>query len=142
MLFFGCRKREQDFLFQHEWDMLNKSDFSLLQHYCHSETDTLSSIDSQRKDCGEKVSIISAFSQDQAAKDYVTNRIKANGEAVWKMLQQDANVFVAGSAKRMPQDVRAALLHVIQEHGALNAAEAQQFIALMVRRKKYIQEVW
>jgi len=51
-------------------------------------------------------------------------------------------VFVAGSSKRMPADVRKALCAVLEEHAGLSAEESDAFLLKLARNKKYIIEAW
>lgn len=51
-------------------------------------------------------------------------------------------MFVAGSAKRMPADVRRAFATVLQQHAGMTEAESEQFLAMMARKQKYFVEAW
>jgi sulfite reductase alpha subunit-like flavoprotein len=80
VLYFGCRKRERDFLFRDEFDAINGSvnpfRQSLLDgNYLGECLIPLGSI-----------VVDTAFSQDQLVKDYVTHHIKRNGKAVCELL--------------------------------------------------------
>ncbi len=50
--------------------------------------------------------------------------------------------MIAGSAKRMPKDVKQALVDVMKCHGQLTQEETEQRLQLMTRRKKLIVEAW
>lgn len=51
-------------------------------------------------------------------------------------------MFVAGSSKRMPADVRKALSTVLQEHTGMTEAESEAFLERLARSKKYLVEAW
>lgn len=51
-------------------------------------------------------------------------------------------MFVAGSAKKMPADVRKALCSVLQRCGRMSEAEAEQFLGKLAAAKKYVAEGW
>ena len=51
-------------------------------------------------------------------------------------------VLIAGSAKKMPADVRKAFLDVIIAHGVADAASADAFLKRMEREKRYVVEAW
>ena len=51
-------------------------------------------------------------------------------------------MFVAGSAKRMPADVRKAFAAVLQQHAGMTQAESEQYLALMGRKQRYFVEAW
>lgn len=80
LLFFGCRKAQRDNLFGDEWAALN--------------TDTSPYSGEQARLEAGSVRVISAFSQDQDVKEYVTHRILANAEAVWAMLQAVSEAII------------------------------------------------
>lgn len=63
LLLFGCRKHQSDYLFGSKWDALNSS----------------SSGD---------VKVVTAFSQDQTSKDYVTHAIDRNSSIIAQMIQE------------------------------------------------------
>jgi len=43
------------------------------------------------------ISLLTAFSRDQDKKIYVQDRIRENGEDLWKLIaEKDASIFVAG----------------------------------------------
>src|SRR3954467_6881843 len=50
--------------------------------------------------------------------------IKNQSEAVWRLLQQEAAVFVCGEASRMAPDVRQAVAAVFRDHTGISAANA------------------
>jgi sulfite reductase alpha subunit-like flavoprotein len=117
ILFFGCRKQNSDFLFEQDW-----IDFD-------SNTNS-------------KIKTFVAFSQDQENKIYVTQKIKENGELLWKLLSQDACIFIAGSAKKMPIDVKKALKEVISKYSTYNEDEAGKILTTMERMGKLCTECW
>mmetsp|Transcript_34266 Transcript_34266/g.47066 ORF Transcript_34266/g.47066 Transcript_34266/m.47066 type:complete len:396 (-) Transcript_34266:77-1264(-) len=120
LLFFGCRKRNADYLFGQEWEDLNT-----------------------RQRSSFRVVIHSAFSQDQAVKEYVTHKISSHAQEVWRLLQHPhCSVLVAGSARKMPEDVRQALLEVLQRCGGMDSPSAETFISNMVKTRRYIVEAW
>jgi sulfite reductase alpha subunit-like flavoprotein len=71
LLFFGCRTRQHDFLYQSE-----------LESYAHG---------------GDLKKLSVAFSRDQKAKVYVQDMIEMEGAAVWEALQQGGIIMVSFS---------------------------------------------
>ena len=53
-----------------------------------------------------------------------------------------AHVFISGSAKRMPADVKAALKAVITTYGRKTEEEADAMISMMEKKGKYVVEAW
>ena len=54
--------------------------------------------------------------QAQKQKVYVQDRLRENGQLVWKLLQDGAHFYVCGDAAHMAGSVEQALLQIIQEH--------------------------
>lgn len=116
-LFYGCRSENDDCMFMEEWRKLEKS---------------------------SNVHIHVAFSrQGTNAGRYVTHDIRDNGLAVWSMLQScNSIIMIAGSAKKMPQDVIKALASIIQEHGEVSNQDAVSFVNNLQRQKRLFIECW
>jgi NADPH-ferrihemoprotein reductase len=117
LLFFGCRKRNSDFLFEHDWNDIDSKTSS-------------------------KIKTIVAFSQDQENKIYVTDKIRENGELLWQLISQDAFIFIAGSAKKMPMDVKKALKYVISTYSSVTEDQAEKIIGRMEKLGRYNLECW
>lgn len=138
-LFYGCRKQEHDCLYRHEWQ----------EHFTNH---TLNGDDSalvSKKNAAVVVSI--ACSRDKfanapsAAREgvYVTDKISVHGKTLWGMMQSgQANIIISGSAKRMPRDVRKALLNIVLEHGGLSLDDAEKYLQIMAKRGQYVVETW
>ncbi|XP_028128988.1 NADPH-dependent diflavin oxidoreductase 1 isoform X1 [Diabrotica virgifera virgifera] len=114
-LFFGCRYKEKDFLC--------KSDFKQIYD-------------------SHKLNLITAFSREEEHKVYVQDKIRDNKQLVWEALENNAYVFVAGSAKNMPQEVRKTFIEVCQECGHLSLEEATKYIEILEKTGRYQTECW
>ncbi|XP_067662793.1 NADPH-dependent diflavin oxidoreductase 1-like [Haliotis asinina] len=116
VLFFGCRSQSADYYCGREWEEL--SGRGLLQ-------------------------VLTAFSRDQEHKVYVQHLIRDNAALVWDLLDNhQAWFFIAGNAKRMPDDVKEALQDVVMSAGGRNATEAAEYITQMEAKKHYQVEAW
>jgi NADPH-ferrihemoprotein reductase len=69
-LYYGCRHKAEDFLYQDELDDYLKD--GTLSH------------------------IHSAFSRDQEKKVYVQNLLEKNAEETWKLLENGGHIYVCG----------------------------------------------
>lgn len=147
VLFFGCRRRNDDFLYADEFTKYTEC----MDESALTSSQSSSSVDSTPNASGKHMTqsssrssilVIPAFSQEQLQKNYVTHEIRRHQDMVWKMLQQGGHVFVAGSAKRMPSDVRAALRDAAVQAGRLDVTAADALLAAMARERRYTVEAW
>lgn len=117
MLFFGCRSKDQDFLYDEEWPEL----FETL---------------------GGESRIITAFSRDSAQKVYVQHRLMENGEEMWGLLEKGAYVYVCGDAKVMARDVNQTFIRFAQQFGGLGEDKAQDYVKNLRNTGRYQEDVW
>ncbi|KAF7728682.1 NADPH-cytochrome P450 reductase [Apophysomyces ossiformis] len=118
VLFFGCRRASEDFLYKDEWPEL----FSEL---------------------GEPSRIITAFSRETETKVYVQHQLKRNGEEMWKWISgHGAYVYVCGDARRMAKDVQQAITDFAKQFGGYNDTGAEEYIAALRRNGRYQEDVW
>ncbi len=115
MLFFGCRDPVQDFLYEDELRGFEAAGVTRLFPVFSREPDK--------------------------PKTYVQQAIQANSDDVWRLLQQDAIVFVCGEAARMAPDVRQAFVGVFREHTAA-AEDGQTWLAGLVANHRYLEDIW
>jgi len=116
MLFFGCRDPLQDFLYEEEMRAFEATGVTRL---------------------------FPVFSREPGKpKTYVQQAIKDHSADVWRLLQQEAVVFVCGEASRMAPDVRQAFAGVFQERTATTAADAQAWLTGLVGSHRYLEDIW
>jgi len=115
-LFFGDRRRAHDFIYRAELEAWQQQ--------------------------GVLTRLDLAFSRDGAEKVYVQDRMRAAGADLFAALEAGGHFYVCGDAQRMAPDVEAALLEVIAEHGGLDAAGAQEYLARLRRERRYLRDVY
>ncbi|KAL0842115.1 hypothetical protein ABMA28_014295 [Loxostege sticticalis] len=116
ILYFGCRHRDQDYIYQDELEEYEKK--------------------------GDVVLNV-AFSRDQEQKVYVTHLLEKNIDKIWDILgTRNGHFYVCGDAKNMAVDVRNIVLKAVQEKGGKTEAEAVQFLKKLDSMKKYSSDVW
>lgn len=115
-LFFGEQRAKEDFLYQEEFEQLEKE--------------------------GVLTRFDTAFSRDQEKKVYVQHRMLENGAEIWLWLEEGAHFFVCGDAARMAKDVDAALLTIVETHGGKSAEEAALYIEALKKEKRYKRDVY
>ncbi|KAI7907546.1 cytochrome P450 [Cokeromyces recurvatus] len=125
VLFFGCRRKDQDFIYQEE-----------LEEYIKSGVLT-------------KLHVAFSRSIEVSPKKYVQHEILSNATEVWNMLYPDddekslpAAVYVCGSGA-MSRDVRRTFCTMATFFGmASNNEEADKVINQLTNEKRYLCDVW
>jgi len=117
-LFFGCRSRAQDYIYEAELEALLAG--------------------------GALSNLHVAFSRDSVDKDYVQHHIRRQAGALWPLLAGGAHVYICGDAKHMAKDVHRALTEVVQEGLRNGGGEkmAEAFIKEMSEAGRYQRDVW
>ena len=116
VLFFGCRSREADYFYQHEWSELTKT---------------------------MPLQVFTAFSRDQRHKIYVQDLIREQSQLIFNLLYECGGlIYICGSSGRMPQAVREALIEVFQTGGKMDRTLAEAYLVAMEKGGRYKQETW
>ncbi|OCA54963.1 NADPH-dependent assimilatory sulfite reductase flavoprotein subunit [Photorhabdus namnaonensis] len=115
-LFFGNPHFTEDFLYQVEWQRYVKE--------------------------GLLTRIDLAWSRDQQHKVYVQDKLREQGEDVWRWIKEGAHLYVCGDANRMAKDVEHALLDIISEHGGMDSEQADEFLSELRLERRYQRDVY
>lgn len=114
LLFFGCRRADEDFIYQAELEAWAAD--------------------------GIMTSLITAFSRQQQHKVYVQHRLTEHGAEVWRLLHdQEGYLYVCG-ATHMGEDVKKAVHDIAVSVGGLSSDAATQWIKSI--HERYIVELW
>ncbi|VDK33453.1 unnamed protein product [Taenia asiatica] len=117
MLFYGCRSPNQDRILPDELaNALNSGVLSCLQF---------------------------AYSREQAQKVYVQHLLRGCAETIWPLLKaKNGHFYVCGDSRGMAQDVRHALLEIIQKQGSLTSTKAEEFFNELKSARRCIFDTW
>ncbi|MCW7763717.1 NADPH-dependent assimilatory sulfite reductase flavoprotein subunit [Photorhabdus luminescens] len=115
-LFFGNPHFTEDFLYQVEWQRYVKD--------------------------GLLTRIDLAWSRDQQHKVYVQDKLREQGEEVWRWIEEGAHLYVCGDANRMAKDVEHVLLDIISEHGGMDSEQADEFLSELRLERRYQRDVY
>ncbi|XP_057207943.1 P450 (cytochrome) oxidoreductase b isoform X2 [Triplophysa rosa] len=117
VLFFGCRHKKEDFLYQEELEEFEKNEVL--------------------------TELNVAFSRDQEQKVYVQHLLKNNKEAIWRLVHTDnAHIYVCGDARNMARDVQNSFYEIAEELGSLSRTQAVDYIKKLMTKGRYSQDVW
>ena len=84
----------------------------------------------------------SAFSREQVAKVYVQDRLREDGEAMWRLLgEQAGHLYICGGTT-MGRDVVAALQSIVVSQGKRSEEEAAAYVKEMASSGRLVQELW
>jgi cytochrome P450/NADPH-cytochrome P450 reductase len=115
LLFFGCRRPDQDYLYADELAAFAADGITEL---------------------------FTAFSRGDGPKTYVQHLLAAQKDRVWQLIEQGAVIFVCGDGSKMEPDVKATLVTLYRERTGADAASGQRWIDDLGVANRYVLDVW
>jgi len=117
ILYFGCRHKNEDYLYQEELDEYIKNNTLTKLHV--------------------------AFSRDQEEKVYVNHLLRQNSSEVWNIIGENGgHIYVCGDARNMARDVHQIIVEICEKEGKMNKADAIIYVKKMESQKRYSADVW
>ncbi|WIA31018.1 hypothetical protein OEZ86_001057 [Tetradesmus obliquus] len=116
VLYFGCRRADEDYLYEQDWADLSAA--------------------------GALQTLRVAFSRAQQHKVYVQHLIKEDSRSVAKLIAEGAHVYVCGDGAAMAKDVHATLLALLRDEMGLSEGQAADELTAMAKAGRYVRDIW
>ncbi|KAG0033006.1 NADPH-cytochrome P450 reductase [Podila clonocystis] len=118
VLFFGCRREDEDYMYKDEWPELLKDI--------------------------EGAQVITALSrQPGVPKTYVQHRMVEHKQLIWDLIHKQGGYFyVCGDAKNMAREVNHRLIEIAVECGEMTEEKATNYVKELRSRGRYEEDVW
>lgn len=115
-LFFGCRRKNEDWIYQEEMTLAQQS--------------------------GSITNLYVAFSRDQKQKIYVQNRLYEVKHEIFQALENGGYIFICGDAKYMAKQVHDTLHQIVKECGNLHEHDTLRYLEKLETSGRYLKDVW
>jgi NADPH-ferrihemoprotein reductase len=139
ILFFGCRKQSEDFLYEKEWEVSSSQNTK----HPRNRTRSLTLHPQEYKSAlGDSLEVITAFSREGSQKVYVQHRLRERAAEVNELLLQKAYFYVCGDAANMAREVNEILGQIIAEHRGVDKKKGEEIVKSMRSANQYQEDVW
>ncbi|KAM9888144.1 hypothetical protein OXX79_013115 [Metschnikowia pulcherrima] len=117
VLFYGCRRRDEDYLYREEWPDYARA-------------------------LGDSFEMNVAFSREGSKKVYVQDNILSKAKNLNELLEAGAFIYVCGDASKMARDVQNAFVQIISEERSISFERASELVRSLKVQNRYQEDVW
>lgn len=144
ILFYGCRRRTEDFIYQDEWNVRTRfgSSPQILTLGPSRSNANSHSLQTYGAALGSAFELVTAFSRETAEKKYVQHRLQERAAQVNELLLQKANFYVCGDAANMAREVNVVVGQIIAEQRGLSPEKGEEVVKAMRSSNQYQEDVW
>ncbi|UJR31040.1 hypothetical protein I4U23_018550 [Adineta vaga] len=115
-LFYGCRHRQHDFLFEEQIQM-------------HQQINVLKHL------------FVAASREENYPYRYVQDQLRANSNELANLIyNRNAIIYVCGDIKVMVRDVRETIAHILQEH--FDIPNIDEYMKSLETSRRYLLDIW
>lgn len=123
-LFFGCRHKERDYLYQQELEQFLSS--GVLSRLCVSFS----------RDPVDEL-------QDSPCPKYVQDNLRRHStEVAQQVFEKGAVVYICGDADNMARNVYDTFLEIVKEYKGIDTTEARKEMMKLRENKQYLEDIW
>lgn len=115
ILFFGSRRRDQDFLYGNEFEEMKRD---------------------------EKVCLITAFSRETEHKVYVQHKIEEHSKRIWNALENGGHFYICGDGEYMSGAVEKALGNLVEMYQGKGKDAASRYVEELAAAGRLQKDVW
>ncbi|OBA23924.1 hypothetical protein METBIDRAFT_30288 [Metschnikowia bicuspidata var. bicuspidata NRRL YB-4993] len=117
ILFYGCRRKDEDFLYREEWPEYARV-------------------------LGDSFEMDVAFSRESSQKVYVQDKILSRAKEVNLLLESGAFIYVCGDASKMARDVQTTIVKIISDERSISPEKAGDLVRSLKVQNRYQEDVW
>ena len=144
-VYYGCRN-ESDFLFKdllyyytYQKHIITKLEVAFSRPKPENFVQNGESDQKSDLKCDEN----SDLNPKKVSKQYVTDRLKINGEEIYNLLiNNNACIYICGDGTNMAKDVYNIFIEILQTYGEYSKETAIEYIQDLKLRRRYLLDIW
>uniref|UniRef100_A0A8I3MRS6 NADPH--cytochrome P450 reductase n=1 Tax=Canis lupus familiaris TaxID=9615 RepID=A0A8I3MRS6_CANLF len=145
LLYYGCRRSDEDYLYREELAQFHQ-DGSLTQlnvAFSREQPHKVRPRGRGREPGLAAMGPLLTGSLPPPPQVYVQHLLKRDKEHLWQLIHEaGAHIYVCGDARNMARDVQNTFYDIVAEVGAMEHAQAVDYIKKLMTKGRYSLDVW